>query len=548
VKDAMRKAMVVTGLGIVTGCLTTAGAFLAMAATNFRGIQEMGVICGGGMLICLVPMMTLLPVLLLRGAKDPATPENVSSLDRRAKIERFWLDRPVWVVALTLTICGLALTQYFKVGFDYNLLHMQSKGLPAVECEMKLIHSASKSVLFGAIIASNIQDAVALETELRKLPAVSTVESLGTILSEDQTRKLALIGDIKREVAPLEFGKPDLAPVAVPHLSQTLWFLQGYLGNAVERAQKEGRAVANELRALRDAISAFRKQMLARGQADVPSQLAAFQQALFNDIGDAFRGLQTQNNRAPLRVGDLPLPLRNRFIGVTGKVLLQAYPKEDVWQREHQAEFVRQLRSVAPNVTGTPVQLLEYTTLLKESYEQAACYSLIVVAILVFFHFRRLGYVVLALLPVGVGFLWMVGLMGLAGISFNPANIMTLPLVIGIGVTNGIHILNRFAEEKHPGILAKSTGKAVLVSGLTTIVGFGSLILADHQGIKSLGYVMATGTATCLIAGLTFLPAVLTLLMRSGLSMKQPSADNARSTPGSEGTEVKTSSHYKETK
>ena len=131
-------------------------------------------------------------------------------------------------------------------------------------------------------------------------------------------------------------------------------------------------------------------------------------------------------------------------------------------------------------------------------------------------------------------FIWLGGLMGLCDIPLNPANIMTLPLVIGIGVTNGIHILNRFAEERQPGILAKSTGKAVLVSGLTTIAGFGSLVLAKHQGIQSLGYVMATGVATCMIAGLTFLPALLNLLMRDGRLMKQPSADNAQSTLGRE--------------
>jgi uncharacterized protein len=110
---------------------------------------------------------------------------------------------------------------------------------------------------------------------------------------------------------------------------------------------------------------------------------------------------------------------------------------------------------------------------------------------------------------------------------------MTLPLVIGIGVTNGIHILNRFAEEQTANILARSTGKAVLVSGLTAIAGFGSLMLAKHQGIKSLGYVMSMGLATCMIAGLTFLPALLNLLTRPA-EMKQPSADNARSTLGRE--------------
>ena len=110
---------------------------------------------------------------------------------------------------------------------------------------------------------------------------------------------------------------------------------------------------------------------------------------------------------------------------------------------------------------------------------------------------------------------------------------MTLPLVIGIGVTNGIHILNRFAEEQTPNILARSTGKAVLVSGLTSMAGFGSLMLARHQGIQSLGCVMTAGLATCMIAGLTFLPALLNLLMRRR-EKEQPSADNARSTLGRE--------------
>jgi uncharacterized protein len=115
-------------------------------------------------------------------------------------------------------------------------------------------------------------------------------------------------------------------------------------------------------------------------------------------------------------------------------------------------------------------------------------------------------------LPVGVGALWMTGLMGVFGQAFNPANIMTLPLVIGIGVTSGIHILNRFFEEKDPGILGKSTGKAVVVAGLTSVVGFGSLMLAKHQGIASLGFVMAVGTTTCLAAALTLVPAMLRLL------------------------------------
>jgi predicted RND superfamily exporter protein len=263
-------------------------------------------------------------------------------------------------------------------------------------------------------------------------------------------------------------------------------------------------------------------------------KLAQFQRALLSDLRETFEALQNQDNTAPLRPEDLPPALRNMFVGVTGKYLLQVYPKKDVWQRENQREFIGELQPITPNLTGMPVQLYHYTELLKTSYVQAAEYSLIAIVVLVLVHFRTIFSVLFALAPVAIGSLWLAGLMGLRDIPLNPANIMTLPLVIGIGVTNGIHILNRFAEEQHAGILARSTGKAVLVSGLTALAGFGSLILAKHRGIQSLGYVMATGIATCMIAGLTFLPAVLNLMLRWRPPRKEPSADNALSTLGQE--------------
>ncbi len=223
----------------------------------------------------------------------------------------------------------------------------------------------------------------------------------------------------------------------------------------------------------------------------------------------------------------------------TGNFCCKCFPGKTSGKRDNQKEFVETLRKTLdprdtnhPIITGTPVQLFEYESLLKDSYITAAWYSLFAIAIIVLVHFRSFAAVILALIPVGLGTLWLAGLMGWFNVPFNPANIMTLPLVIGIGVTNGIHILNRFAEEGTPGILARSTGKAVLVSGLTAIAGFGSLILAKHRGIHSLGVIMSVGIATCMIVGLTFVPAVLNLFCRK--RSKKPGANEQMSAPGSE--------------
>jgi hopanoid biosynthesis associated RND transporter like protein HpnN len=534
---ALTKAMVFTGQGILTGALTTAGAFLAMYFTDFKGIQEMGVICGGGLIVCLIPMMTMLPLLLLRGRQNVLDHEQGDLLGRRARIENLWLQRPVWVAGVTGVLCLLAATQIPKVYFDYDLLHMQSRGLPAVVFEQKLIDSTPKSVLFGAVIATNVQQAVYFEQQLTNLPAVSGVETITRFFTEDPAPKLAMIGEIKHTLAPVHFQPPDPNPVNIPELSRTLFSLGGYLGLALDEVRNDEPDLAKQFVSMRQDIEALRKEMLKGSPAQVEAnskKLAAFQQALFLDLRDTFHALQTQDDSGPLTIKDIPAALRDRFVGVNGKYLLMVYPTQDLWKRENQKAFIDQVRRIYPNVTGTPVQLYYYTELLKSSYEEAARYSLIAIAILVLIHFRSALSVALSLVPVAVGVIWLGGLMGLFKVPLNPANIMTLPLVIGIGVTNGIHILNRYAEEQTPNILARSTGKAVLVSGLTAIAGFGSLMLAKHQGIKSLGYVMSAGLATCMIAGLTFLPALLNLLSRRSGEAKRPSADNAQSPPGRE--------------
>jgi hopanoid biosynthesis associated RND transporter like protein HpnN len=527
-REAMRLAMVNTGMGIFTGCFTTAGAFFAMGVTDFKGIQEMGIISGGGLLVCLVPMMTLLPVLLLRGRQNILDHQPQGMEDRRARIERLWLERPFVVGGVTAALCIYSVSQFKKVYFDYNLLHMQSEGMPAVVFEQKLINSASNSVLFGAVVADTLPQALELERRLTNLPTVAMVRSMSHFLGENQEDKLVLVRKIKAEIQDIRFEEEDKAPPDLAELSRTIYSTQGYIGNALEVVHKEGQTnLAAGLKQLWDGFGDLRHDMLNVDPGQAMLKLGAFQRAFLGDLQDTFNILRNQDVSGGLKTEDLPGPLRNRFIGKSGKLLIQVYPKGDVWQRGPQERFVKELRTVDPNVTGEPVQLYEYESLLKDSYVDAAYKALYAIAILVFIHFRSVLCVLLSLLPVAIGAIWMVGFMAVAGIPFNPANIMTLPLVVGIGVTNGIHILNRFAEEQSPSILARSTGKAVLVSGLTTIAGFGSLIIAKHNGIRSLGCIMAVGTATCMIAGLTFLPVLLNILTRRGWKLKRPSGNNA---------------------
>ena len=538
-RRAVSKALGFTGIGIITNALTIAGAFYFMMLTDFKGMQEMGLIAGTGVMLCLVPMLTLLPLLLVRGEPDlldqqvlRSKQSRLDSLkislpwrrDRRragphqhslrARIEQLYLKRPWWVL-----VCGAAFTlvmilQSFKVQFDYNLLDLQSRGLPAVRMQQLLSRAGSQSPLYCAVIADSLPQAVAWEQRITQLPSVARVISLVKYLTEDQERKLALIHEIKHELGTLPLPALDAQPANLTNLNETLFSLGGYLGLAIN-ASGSNQASAELLRSLRNSVTRLRRLTLK----DLPStaeQLTTFQQGLFGSVRETVSLIEQQDDRQRLKPQDVPVFLRDFFISRSGKFLLQVYPKEDVWQRDRQEQFIRELRTVDPHVTGSPVQFYEYTSRLKQNVERSAAYAAVIIAVLVFLHFRRLSSVLLALLPVALGFCWMLGLMGCLGMPFNPVNIVSLMLVVGIGVTNGVHILNRFAEDPQPIVLGRSTGKAVLVSALNTMAGFGSLLVAKHQGIASLGAVMAIGTGTCVVASLVFLPAVLTLLCRIG--------------------------------
>ena len=275
---AIGKALGFTGIGVITNALTIAGAFYFMVLTDFKGMQEMGLIAGTGVIVCLVPMLTLLPLLLVRGKPDlpdqPATRSKPSRRDplmislpfrwdhqraalrkhsRRARIEQLYLKRP-WLVL----VCGAVFTMFmilqsFKVQFDYNLLNLQSRGLPAVRMQKQLIRAGSQSLLYCAVIADSLPQAVEWEQRINQLPSVARVISLVKYLTEDQERKLALIHEIKQELGAIPLPELDAQPVNLPNLNQTLFSLSGYLGRAINTSRRGAiKRLTELLRSLRE--------------------------------------------------------------------------------------------------------------------------------------------------------------------------------------------------------------------------------------------------------------------------------------------------------
>jgi predicted RND superfamily exporter protein len=181
-------------------------------------------------------------------------------------------------------------------------------------------------------------------------------------------------------------------------------------------------------------------------------------------------------------------------------------------------------------VTGNPVQAHEASLEMRKSYNEAAIYSLLVIMGVLVLDFRSIPYALLAALPLGVGMLQTFGTLGLLDVPLNPANLIALPLILGIGVDYGVHIVHEFREQQGPYHMSPGTAVAVLVDALTTLVGFGSLMIASHQGLQSLGRVLTLGVTFCLFTSLIMLPAMLTWLTRNRKPVAQPQREETQPT------------------
>lgn len=210
---------------------------------------------------------------------------------------------------------------------------------------------------------------------------------------------------------------------------------------------------------------------------------------------------------------DVPEQLRSRFIGKSSKLLLQVAPKKEIFEHEPLREFVSQVKSVVPNATGEPVMVYESLTVLRDSYLKAFVYAFIGIAVILLINFKSIRFALIGSLPLATGLLLMIGGMWLSGVSFNSANIIVLPLILGVGIDSAIYIVNRYrlGNETPQEVIFSSAGVGVFLNALTILFSFGALMVAHHQGVFSIGAVMSLGMVATVAVFLVFLPALLNL-------------------------------------
>lgn len=519
--EALHEALVSNLRPVLLAFATTALAFLTFLLTDFRGIAELGLIAAVGVLVCFLATFTVLPALLVILHKNAGTGGiKTISGGTATRMQRLFA-RPGLIVVVTCLLALAGAATLPRVPFDFNMLNLQAKGLESVTYAYKLMKSKENSGYFGVALAKDHAEAIRLTKRFETLPSVDHVVSLLSLVPDRQPEKLAELARIQQTlagVAPQPY-EDDLRVMELPAIFEGFRDRVEKLKNNLEGQRKaEAKPVAAFLTTLDRFFAGLEKEK----DGNALTMLREMQETMFSPLPEKLRLLKESLNARPVTEADVPAELKRRFVGKDGRLLLQIAPKKEIFNEQPLAEFVTQLKTVDPHVTGEPVSVYESFKILKTSYLQAFLYALGGVVLIMLVAFRSIRSTLLGVAPLAAGLLLMVGGMWLFGLRFNVANIIVMPLLLGVGIDSAIYIISRHlrGEESPVQVALSSAGKGVFLNALTILFSFGALMVARHQGVFSIGAVMSLGMTSIVLAFLVFLPALLLLLDRH----RQPDA------------------------
>jgi len=524
---AVKKMLLAIGPADLTSSATTAAAFATLILTNFKALQQLGMIAGVGIVFCLLAMLIVLPAMLVirdhRKYKSIVVPYNdtpKSPLNIWFVTRFYKYPKPMLITALVFTL----LIGHFarNISFNFNLLELQARGLESVKYERKLIDESDESSWFAISIADDPQESNKLSAKYKANNLVKKVEDITTFLPLDQDLRIKIIHkmapgffelgeEIKKSEKIMGQRKSDLLV-----LSNQLKVFDAELEKLETKAFSAGRVDAvEELEGFRKKISLLIKNMSNVGNAN--DRISKFEKEFIADLHKKLIFLISGMTPIPLTLNVLPDTLKNHFISSKGRYAVYAYPKENIWDPSCLSEFVKAIRSIDADVLGTPIEVFESSRLMIRAFLISGILAFIVILVFTYLDFRSIKASLMATMPLALGGIWMVSIMGMLNIPFNLANFFAIPIIIGIGVDSGVHIIHRLKQEKTLDSIGRATGTSVLLTAMTNAVGFGMMMIASHRGIASLGQIMVIGTVCTAVAALVVMPPIAARWMKDEL-------------------------------
>ncbi|ADJ28286.1 MMPL family transporter [Nitrosococcus watsonii] len=508
--DALSTTASDVGIALTLCALTTAIGFYAFIPTDFAGVSELGIIAGTGMFISLALTLTFLPALL----RLLPIPSSTRSWRTRGKILVFLSSIPICYRRQLLgsgLILGLgALLLLPQSRFDYNPLNLRDPDSESVSTLLDLIDAETIPPLSAIVLASDAPKAQQLADQLRQLDTVGAVVTVQDFIPKQQEEKLAIIDEMALLLGPLlsssEWESKTKAEQKHSTLRGFLQTLENYLASSASSPSPAAYQLAEDLRQLLNRLK-------ERDSAAQKQLLLTLQHSLLATLPDNLARLRQSLQAGPLSLDTLPPDLRRRWIASAGIQRIEVFPKEglNINDTASLRHFVNDIHNLAPSATGALILSFRSGETIVAAFQQAFIYALIAITVVLLFLLRSLRDTILVLIPLLLAGILLGAAMVILKTPFNFANIIALPLILGIGVDNGIHMVWRVrqAPPKTGNPLQTSTARAVVLSALVTVCSFGNLLLASHPGMASMGLLLSVGVALTLLCTLLLLPALL---------------------------------------
>lgn len=501
------------GHALTVCAITTAIGFYAFIPTAYQGVAELGIISGTGMLISLIVTLTIVPALQrylpIRKRKLPAS---------GGRIGNRLLDLPIrfrkLVYLATLLAVIIAIVALPQIKFDYNLLNLNDPQAESVQTFQELLADEKDTAWHSVVLADNQQEAKQIVARLEKLPEVDKVISIFDLVPPEQTEKIEFINEMALTLGPVVFLDASLSAGVhtIAEQREALEELNNLLTQFI--LEQPDHLTTVSIRNLNTALTGLLSHLDTLNFDGGNNQLQfldAISQDLLGLLPDALERLQVAFEAAPFIQQELPASLSSHWYSQNGVYRIAVYPTDNIGNNDALRDFVRAVQQTAPQATGVPVISLEAGEAVVDAFIHAFSLALVGVILALLVLLRNIVDTLLVLAPLLLAALFTGAATVLLAIPFNFANIIALPLLLGIGIDCSIHMVHRcrnapiFCEN----LLQTSTARAIFYSALTTMAGFGSLAFSPHQGTASMGLLLAVGVVLTLICVLVILPALL---------------------------------------
>jgi uncharacterized protein len=491
--EAMRQNAHRTGIQILVAACATAAGFLGFVPTYFSGVAELGLIAGVGMLIAFICTLGFLPAVITlcrpRGEQAVVGFAGLAPLDPLIARHR----RPILVVFGILALIAIALSPGLQ--FDSDPLHTKNPNTEAMRTLYDLMNNPVTNPYSISILEPNAADAQALKAKLVKLPTVSKVIDVDSFVPDDQQAKLAIIADASSILAPTLLPHEAPAPITPDQIRLAAKTALAQIDPALTKLPKDHPLV--------DIAADLHK---LEGADD--NTLMATNAALTQFLPQQLKNLRDALNAQPATLASLPPDVTRDWLLSDGRARVQVISKPQANSSAGLHEFVSQVTAIAPNAGGSAVTIVATSRTIVTAFRDAAIIAVVAITVILLLALRRILDVALVLAPLLLSALLTLLVTVLLPLPLNFANIIALPLLLGVGVSFNIYFVMNWRAGRHA-ILGSATARAIVFSALTTGTAFGSLALSAHPGTSSMGQVLLISLGCTLLASLVFIPALL---------------------------------------